>query len=111
MEKSLPPVSNVFSLAHFCDRAACKRAKTCRGNGERCLALYSECVPREAREFVIDLMTSRELGYSFEEAMRRDREGAKAFAAWNNSVIPAERSKSRNPGAADMVLSFCFAPG
>lgn len=97
MEKSLRPVSNVFSLAHFCDRAACKRAKTCRGNGERCLALYSECVPREAREFVIDLMTSRELGYSFEEALRRDREGARAFAGWSHSVIPGREQSIQIP--------------
>lgn len=76
-------LSNIFSLAQFCDRASCKRAKKCRGNAERCLALYSECVPLEAREFIVDLMTSRELGYSFEEAMRRDREGARAFAAFS----------------------------
>jgi len=40
-------------------------------------------VPLEVREFVIDLMNSRELGYSFEEAMRRDKEGARAFGEWN----------------------------
>jgi hypothetical protein len=79
-------LGNVFSLAHICDRAACKRAKVCRGNPERCLTLYSEYVPIEAREFVVDLMTSRELGYSFEEAMRRDRKGMRAFASY--SVIP-----------------------
>jgi hypothetical protein len=75
-------LSNMFCLAQFCDRAACKRAGECRGNAERCLALYSECVALEAREFVVELMTSRELGYSFEEAMRRDKEGVKEFAAW-----------------------------
>jgi hypothetical protein len=69
-------------LPRFCDRASCKRAKACGGNAERCLALYSDCVPLEVREFVVDLMTSRELGYSFEEAMRRNEEGARAFAAW-----------------------------
>ncbi len=79
-------LSNIFSLSHFCDRAACKRAKECRGNAARCLTLYSECVPLEAREFVVDLMVSRELGYSFEEAMRRDREGVRAFAAWSTST-------------------------
>jgi hypothetical protein len=76
-------LSNIFSLSHFCDRAACKRAKECKGNAERCLALYSECVPLEAREFIVDLLTLRELGYSFEEAMRRDKEGAMAFAEWS----------------------------
>jgi len=79
-------VSNIFALSQFCDRAACRRAKRCRGEAERCLALYSECVPVAAREFIVDLMTSRELGYSFEEAMRRDREGAMAFAAWRKEV-------------------------
>ena len=78
-------LSNIFSLSHFCDRAACKRAKKCRGNAERCLALYSECVPVEAREFIVDLMTSRELGYSFEEALRRDKEGAMAFFCFCHS--------------------------
>ncbi|MBX3512950.1 MAG: hypothetical protein KIT15_11440 [Xanthobacteraceae bacterium] len=89
MEKSLRPVSNVFSLAHFCDRASCKRTKTCRGNGERCLTLYSDCVPLAAREFVVDLMVSRELGYSFEEAMRRNRDGVRAFAAWTPNGLQA----------------------
>jgi hypothetical protein len=42
-------------------------------------------VPLEAREFVIDLMNSRELGFSFEEAQRRHREGARAFFAWTSS--------------------------
>jgi len=75
-------LSNIFSLSHFCDRASCKRAKECRGDAARCLALYSECVQLEAREFIVDLLTSRELGYSFDEALRRDREGVRAFAAW-----------------------------
>jgi hypothetical protein len=82
--EGLRAFSNIFSLPRFCDRATCKRTEKCRGNAERCLALYSECVPIEAREFVVDLMTSRELGYSFEEAMRRDKEGARAFAAWTS---------------------------
>jgi hypothetical protein len=86
-------LSNIFSLSQCCDRAACKRAKECRGNAERCLALYSECVPREVREFVIDLMISRELGYSFEEAMRRDKENAKVFFARNNSCHSGRADK------------------
>lgn len=75
--------SDVLCIPQFCDRASCKRAKKCKGNAERCLALYSDCVPLEAREFIVDLMTSRELGYSFEEAWRRNREGAKAFVVWD----------------------------
>lgn len=66
-------LSNIFSLAQFCDRASCKRAKCCKGNSERCLALYSDCVPMQTREFIVDLMNSRELGYSFDEAMRRSK--------------------------------------
>jgi hypothetical protein len=84
--KSLRLVSNILSLTKFCDRATCKRAKKCKGDAARCLALYAEYVPREAREFVVDLIVSRELGYSFEEAMRRDKEGARAFSVY--SVIP-----------------------
>jgi len=49
-------------------------------------------VSREAREFAVDLMTSRELGYSFEEALRRDREGVKAFCSWAHSVIPGRNA-------------------
>ena len=86
-EESLRHLSEFFSLVHFCDRASCRRAKTCRGNPERCLFLYVDLVPLAVREFVIGLMNSRELGYSFEEAMRRDKEGVQAFAAWC-SVIP-----------------------
>jgi hypothetical protein len=80
-------LSNIFSLSQFCDRAACKRAKACSGNAGRCLAFYSDQVPREAREFIVDLMTSRELGYSFEEAMRRDKKGAKQFANWSDRPV------------------------
>ncbi|HMN50493.1 MAG TPA: hypothetical protein PKB01_00335 [Xanthobacteraceae bacterium] len=71
MDKSLRIVSDILSISKFCDRASCKRAKQCRGNTERCLVLYSECVPRDVREFIVDLLASREFGYSFEEALRR----------------------------------------
>ncbi|MGE0340180.1 MAG: hypothetical protein AB7O79_09905 [Xanthobacteraceae bacterium] len=86
-ETAYRDLSNIFSLAHFCDRASCKRAKACRGDAERCLALYSDCVPMEAREFIVDLMTSREFGCSFEEALQRNREGASAFAGWASPFI------------------------
>ncbi len=79
--------SDVLCIPQFCDRASCKRAKKCKGNAERCLALYSDCVPLEAREFIVDLMTSRELGYSFEEAVRRGREGVRAFGAWSSLSV------------------------
>ena len=77
--------ANALCIPCFCDRASCKRAKQCRGDAARCLARYSQHVPREVREFVIDLMVSRELGFSFEEALRRDREGLKAFVAWDDA--------------------------
>lgn len=95
-------LSNIFSLAQFCDRAACKRANECRGNAERCLTLYSECVPVEAREFIVDLMTSRELGYSFEEAMRRDKEGVRAFFCFCHSGARAMLANPESRAASDV---------
>lgn len=86
---SLRLFSDALRMPSFCDRAACKRAGKCRGNAQRCLSLYAGRVPLEAREFIVDLMVSRELGYSFEEAMRRNGEGAKDFAAWV-SPVPAQ---------------------
>lgn len=82
-EESLRRLSEFFSLVQFCDRASCRRAKTCRGDPERCLFLYVDLVPLAVREFVIGLMNSRELGFSFEEAMRRDKEGMRALAEWS----------------------------
>ncbi len=79
---ALRAFSDVLCIPRFCDRATCGRAKACRGDSERCLALYSDRVPVEAREFVIGLLTSREFGFSFEEALRRDRPGARAYCDW-----------------------------
>lgn len=90
-ETSFRIVSNVFSLAQFCDRASCKRVKKCKGDAERCLTLYSDRVPRTAREFVVDLLNSRELGFSFEEALRRHRKEAEAYFAWVNSSSSVRR--------------------
>ena len=98
MHSSLRTVSNLLSIFSLCDRAKCWRAKQCKGEAVRCLILYSKFVPREAREFIVDLMVSRELGYSFEEAMRRSRTEAKLFFAWKGQ-IPRRSAQDESVGS------------
>ena len=102
-EADLRIFSNTLCISRFCDRASCKRGKQCRGGAERCLTLYSDCVPREVRQFVIDLMVSREFGYSFEEALRRDKAGMKAFCSWSASVIPGRMSVKSRSSWPDLI--------
>jgi len=103
---SLRQLSDTLALSRLCDRAACKRAKTCVGEAERCLTLYAECVPLAAREFIVGLLNSREFGYTFEEALKQHQEGARAYLDWSSSVIPGRElcSRTRNSGAAGDVL-------
>jgi hypothetical protein len=85
---SLRDCSDALLLWRLCDRATCKRAKTCSGDAERCLTRHSPHVPLDARHFIIDVMNSLEFGYTFDEALKQHKEGARAYVAWSASVIP-----------------------
>ena len=88
-DTSLRRIGDALCIPRFCDRAACRRMKKCSGDPERCLTLFSPEVPLDARKFVIDLLNSRDFGYSFEEALRRDKDTAQAFFAWQSANQPA----------------------
>jgi hypothetical protein len=84
-------LSNLLGIPHLCGRAACRRAKSCSGDGDACTARYAALVPEGARRFAVTLLEAREAGHTFEDALALAREEGEALQAWRTALAASAR--------------------
>lgn len=89
-------LSNLLSLWALCDRAACRRARACRGDARRCIADCSHLVPPDVRIWVAELLACKRDGLSYDEArLSLPRELEQSWSAWNQAVFRITDRRAR----------------
>ena len=93
-----------LGLWYVCDNAACRRARACRGNVDRCFRRNVQRVPLEVREWFVMLGEMQRDKVPFDEAWARlDKTPVgEAFAQWHMSTN-ARRGDGENGAAPDGV--------
>ena len=84
-------ISSLYCLWRLCARAACRRARRCRGDGCTCqtgLAL----VPREALDFMAAFEQARDDGLRYDEMIDVCSEELAALERWRAQVELSERA-------------------
>ena len=61
----------MLGLWRVCDRAACQRARACRGNVRACTPRNFALVPEGVQAWFVNLMLGKEDGLSFDESLAR----------------------------------------
>lgn len=92
--------SDIHCLWRYCDRRACQRQRTCRGDVRHCVHFFP-LVPAEAREFILGWDEALEAGLSWEEMMEERADEWAMLLQWHEMVrdtlpenIAAERQRS-----------------
>ena len=85
--KSWRPLSNMLALWALCDRSACHRAQTCRGDSRECIPRCGPFVPSDASAWAVELFACKNEGLSFEDARASlAPELEEAWVAWDMAV-------------------------
>jgi hypothetical protein len=84
--QSLRTIGDALVLWRLCNRAACRRAKACKGPPRQCIGECAAMVPVPAREFVIRVLGDKEAGFTPEEAARDHPREAEAFFEWRRAA-------------------------
>ena len=61
----------ILGLWRVCDKAACRRARACRGNPRACAPVNFARAPEGVQDWFCNLVLAKEAGLSFDEAMAR----------------------------------------
>ena len=81
-------IADLYCIWRLCGRAACRKARTCRGTPEDCLKRCMPLVPEDARMWVVALMEGKEFGEPFEVALAEvPKECTQAFDAWRAAAM------------------------
>ena len=93
-----------LSLWYVCDNAACRRARACRGNVQRCFGRNARRVPQEVCEWLVMLAKMQRDKVPFDKARARlDKTPVgEAFHRWH-TMTNARRSDGENGAAPDGV--------
>ena len=77
--------TRILGLWRVCDKAACRKARACRGNVRACVPVNFANVPEDVQAWFACLMVAREDGLSFDEAMAEIEKtpAAEAFRDWH----------------------------
>jgi hypothetical protein len=85
-------IADLYCFWRLCGQPTCRRARACRGAPERCLKRLMPLVPKEARDWLVELMQGRELGETFDEAWAAvPPELHETFNAWRAAVLGTSR--------------------
>ena len=85
-------LSDLLCLYGLCGRRACRRARSCRGEPQQCLARYAPLVPEDARDGAKHVIAGKRLGLSFDELMEEARAEVLALSAWANAIAAGCRA-------------------
>jgi hypothetical protein len=86
--------SNILALWGLCPRAACRRARQCRGNAVDCFRRYGPLVPQHVRDAAELLYLGILEGLTFEQAWENPEQDAEALNEW---LVTVERANDPRP--------------
>ena len=77
--------NKILGLWRVCDKAACRKARACRGNVRACAPVNFARVPEDVQGWFGCLLLAKEDGLSFDEAMTEIEKtpAAEAFRNWH----------------------------
>jgi hypothetical protein len=80
--------ADLLCLWRVCGNAACRRSKSCRGNGHVCAKRNAALLPHPVREFFAAFLAAKHAGLSFDQfrADMERREETKAFFRWRRAA-------------------------
>ena len=82
-----------LGLFHICRHARCRKAQRCCGEALACLRAGVKLAPESARQLVLHMMQSRELGTDFEEAFAEAEDWHDGYFAWLDGLRVAARRR------------------
>jgi hypothetical protein len=83
--------SDMYRLWRLCDRPLCRRARACRGDGQKCFRRHAKLIPERARLWLLMLRTAQEWNIPFEEAVEGLEQERVAYRAWVAAMDGMER--------------------
>lgn len=78
--------ANLLCMWHLCERAGCRRARTCRGDPNFCMTRYHRLLPPAARDFLLGWSELKEDGQSDEDVWAELEVEREHLAAWQACV-------------------------
>ena len=93
-EASLHDWNKSLGLWRACDKAACRRARACRGDVRACAPKNFAAAPEGVQAWFCCLMDCKKEGLSFDEAMAqlKDTPAEEAFTLWHAGDEAVARS-------------------
>lgn len=91
-------IADALWLWRLCGRAACRRARACRGNPFDCVPRCACLVPQEARDFLIGVGEAKEEGMPYAQAMEELEEQREALQRWRACVLRSIAPTNLGPG-------------
>jgi hypothetical protein len=105
--ENLRAIGTEFGLWLFCNRRACRRTHSCRGNPRVCCANYGPLLPDGVKLWFVMFDDAKACGLSFEEMLEEveNSPAVEACAEWQAALV-ALRNKSQRQqrGAATTDL-------
>ena len=94
--ENLRVFADEFGMWLFCDRRACRRTRSCRGNPHICCASYGPLLPDGVKLWFLIFDDAKKRGLSFEEMLDEieNSPAAEAFTEWQSA---AAISRDRPP--------------
>jgi hypothetical protein len=93
-------IADLYCLWALCGRAACRKARACRGRPPQCLRRHMPLVPEPAREWIVALWSGRDDGLDFDAALARiPPEVQAAYDAWCEAAQASTRPPAREDAA------------
>lgn len=78
-------IAELYCLWRLCPRSACRRARACRDDAQRCMSGLA-LVPPDALDFLVCFDDAREDGLTFEEMIDLHGEELDALEQWRAQV-------------------------